>query len=109
MGWGAGQGLSDFLCIRLWWFSSDVVGGAVAENRTEHRRTKPYRPQTNGKVERFNRTMAEELLYSYKLRSEPDRRRRLQAWTHTYNLHRHHTAIGSTPAARVNNLTGHYN
>ena len=42
------------------------------------------------------------------VRSEPDRRRRLQTWVHTYNLHRHHTAIGDTPASRVNNLCGHY-
>ena len=82
---------------------------ALAENRTKHRLTRPYRPQTNGKVERFNRTLAEEFLYSHKLRSEPDRRRRLQNWVHTYNLHRHHTAIAGTPASRVNNLAGHYN
>ena len=90
-------------------FTSDAFAEALAENRTKHRLTKPYRPQTNGKVERFNRTMADEFLYNYKFRSEPDRRRRLQAWVHTYNLHRHHTAIGDTPASRVNNLCGHYN
>ncbi len=89
-------------------FTSTAFAEALAENRTTHRLTRPYRPQTNGKVERFNRTLAEEFLYSYKFRSEPDRRRRLQAWVHTYNLHRHHTAIGDTPASRVNNLCGHY-
>lgn len=89
-------------------FTSDKFAEALAENRTGHRRTKPYRPQTNGKVERFNRTLADEFLYSYKFRSEPDRRRRLQDWMHTYNLHRHHTAIAGTPASRVNNLAGHY-
>ena len=90
-------------------FTAATFAAALAENRTTHRRTKPYRPQTNGKVERLNRTLAEEFLYNYKFRSEPDRRRRLQAWTHAYNLHRHHTAIGGTPASRVNNLCGHYN
>ncbi len=90
-------------------FTSDVFAAALAENRTVHLRTRPYRPQTNGKTERFNRTLAEEFLYNYQFRSEPDRRRRLQNWIHTYNLHRHHTAINNTPASRVNNLTGHYN
>ena len=89
-------------------FTSTAFADALAENRTGHRLTKPYRPQTNGKVERFNRTLADEFLYSYKFRSEPDRRRRLQHWVHTYNLHRHHTAIAGTPASRVNNLCGHY-
>ena len=89
-------------------FTSTAFAEALAENRTAHRRTKPYRPQTNGKVERFNRTLADEFLYSHKFRSEPDRRRRLQHWVHTYNLHRHHTAIAGTPASRVNNLCGHY-
>ena len=90
-------------------FASAKFAEALAENRTAHRRTRPYRPQTNGKVERFNRTLAEEFLYNYKFRSEPDRRRRLQTWIHNYNLHRHHTAIGGPPASRVNNLYGHYN
>lgn len=89
-------------------FTSTAFAEALAENRTNHQLTRPYRPQTNGKVERFNRTLADEFLYSYKFRSEPDRRRRLQDWVHTYNLHRHHTAIAGTPASRVNNLAGHY-
>ncbi len=89
-------------------FTSADFADALAENRTKHKLTRPYRPQTNGKVERFNRTMADEFLYSYKFRSEPDRRRRLQNWVHTYNLHRHHTAIAGTPASRVNNLCGYY-
>ena len=50
----------------------------------------------------------DEFLYSYKFKSEPDRRRRLQTWIHHYNLHRHHTAIDGTPSSRVHNLYGHY-
>ncbi|WP_419947341.1 integrase core domain-containing protein [Candidatus Poriferisodalis sp.] len=84
-----------------------AVSEALAENRAKHRLTRLYRPQTNGKVERFNRTLAEEFLYSYKSRSEPDRRR-LQNWVHACNLHRHHTAIAGTPASRVDNLCGYY-
>ncbi len=74
-----------------------------------HTFTRPYRPQTNNKAERFNRTLSDEFLYNHKFKSEPDRRRRLQTWVHHYNLHRHHTAIAGTPASRVNNLYGHYN
>ena len=89
-------------------FTSTAFADALAERHVTHRRTRPYRPQTNGKAERLNRTLAAEFLYNYKFRSEPDRRRRLQTWVRTYDLHRHHTAIGGPPASRVNNLCGHY-
>jgi transposase InsO family protein len=68
----------------------------------------PRRPETNGKVERFNRTMADEFLYARVFRSEPERRRRLDTWVHTYNHHRHHTAIGGPPITRANNLPAQY-
>ena len=71
--------------------------------------TRPYRPQTNGKVERFNRTLLEEWAYVRPYRSEAERRRRLDKWLHTYNHHRCHTALdGNPPISRVNNLPGHY-
>lgn len=71
--------------------------------------TRPYRPQTNGKVERFNRTLQEEWAYVRVYRSEAERRRRLDKWLHTYNHHRTHTALGGEPPiTRVNNLPGHY-
>ena len=74
-----------------------------------HRRTQPYRPQTNGKVERFNRTLLEEWAYVRAYRSEAERVAALDDWLHTYNHHRHHTAIGGPPIGRVNDLPGHYN
>ena len=89
-------------------FRSTKFADQLAARAIAHTFTKPYRPQTNGKAERFNRTLTDEFLYSYKFKSEPDRRRRLQTWIHHYNLHRHHTAINSTPASRVHNLYGHY-
>jgi transposase InsO family protein len=71
--------------------------------------TRPYRPQTNGKVERFNRTLLDEWAYVRAYRSEAERRRRLDTWLHTYNHHRCHTALGGQPPiTRVNNLPGRY-
>ncbi|WP_419846908.1 IS481 family transposase [Candidatus Poriferisocius sp.] len=90
-------------------FRSKKFAAHLARQAIDHTFTRPYRPQTNGKAERFNHTIADEFLYNYTFRSEPDRRRRLQTWIHHYNLHRHHTAIGGTPASRVHNLYGHYN
>jgi transposase InsO family protein len=85
------------------WLQEVVAGGATP------RFTRPYRPQTNGKVERFNRTLLEEWAYVRTYRSEAARRRQLDNWLHTYNHHRCHTALGGhPPISRVNNLTGHY-
>jgi transposase InsO family protein len=68
-----------------------------------------YRPQTNGKVERFNRTLLEEWAYSQPHRTETERRAALPRWLHTYNHHRGHTSLtGQPPASRVPNLTGQY-
>ena len=77
-----------------------------AELGIKHRRTKPYRPATNGKVERFNRTLLDEWAYARLWTSEASRRRGLDRWLHRYNHHRHHTAIGGPPIARVTNVTG---
>jgi transposase InsO family protein len=75
-----------------------------------HKRTRPYRPQTNGKVERFNRTLLDEWAYARPYRSESERRAELPRWLHTYNHHRGHTALaGQPPASRVPNLSGQYN
>jgi transposase InsO family protein len=74
-----------------------------------HKRTRPYRPQTNGKVERLNRTLLEEWAYARPYRSETERRQAFPDWLHTYNHHRGHTALkGLPPASRVPNLTGQY-
>ncbi|AEY85359.1 Integrase [Streptomyces hygroscopicus subsp. jinggangensis 5008] len=82
---------------------------ALAAAGIAHKRTRPYRPQTNGKVERFNRTLLEEWAYARPYRSEQERRDAFPSWLHTYNHHRGHTALkGQPPASRVPNLTGQY-
>ncbi|MFW7415886.1 IS481 family transposase, partial [Demequina sp. SO4-18] len=75
----------------------------------KHRRTRPYRPQTNGKIERFHRTLADGWAYSKHYNSEKSRRAALGSWMHYYNHHRNHSAIGKVPPiTRFNNLPGHY-
>jgi transposase InsO family protein len=71
--------------------------------------TRPYRPQTNGKAERFNRTLLEEWAYVRPYRSNAARSALLDRWLHVYNHHRSHTALGgSSPIERVDNLHGNY-
>ena len=74
----------------------------------KHKRTRPYRPQTNGKLERFHRTLADGWAYARRYDSEAERRAALPGWLHFYNHHRTHSAIGGTPASRLNNLPGHH-
>ena len=74
------------------------------------KKTRPYRPQTNGKIERFHRTMADGWAYAHHYLSEAERRAALAGWLHEYNHHRPHSAIGGKPPiSRLTNLPDHYN
>jgi transposase InsO family protein len=73
------------------------------------KRTRPYRPQTNGKIERFHRTMADGWAFRRLYTGESQRRKALPGWLHEYNHHRPHTAIGGQPPiSRLTNLPGQY-
>jgi transposase InsO family protein len=82
---------------------------AAALGPVAHKRTRPYRPQTNGKIERFHRTLADEWAYARPYLSDHERCEAFNTWLHTYNHHRGHTALaGQPPASRVPNLSGQY-
>ena len=88
-------------CYRSKLFN-DTLGEQVA-----HKYTRPYRPQTNGKIERFHRTLAFEWAYAHHYDSDAARAATYQAWIHGYNHHRPHTGIGGTaPIERVHNVNG---
>jgi transposase InsO family protein/transposase-like protein len=74
-----------------------------------HLRTRPRRPQTNGKAERFIRTMLGGWAYGAIYRDSRERTAALDGWLFTYNHHRRHSAIGrQPPITRLNNLLGSY-
>jgi transposase InsO family protein len=88
-------------------YKSRLWAATCTELGITPKRTRPYRPQTNGKVERFHRTLADEWAYARPYTSETERRNALDPWLHSYNHHRGHTALkGLPPASRVTNLSG---
>ena len=75
-----------------------------------HLRTRPYRPQTNGKAERFIRTMLGGWAYGAIYATSAERTAALDGWIYRYNHHRRHSAIGrQPPISRLNNLLRNYN
>jgi transposase InsO family protein len=91
-------------------YRSHAWRDACAELGIKPKRTRPYRPQTNGKIERFHRTLADGWAFGRMFLSESARRKALPAWLHEYNHHRPHTAIGNRPPiTRLTNLSEQYN
>jgi len=62
-----------------------------------HRRTRPYTPRTNGKAERFIKTLLNEWAYAFTFQNSADRTASLPAWTHQYNWHRPHASLNQLP------------
>ncbi len=82
---------------------------ACRELRIRHLRTRPYRPQTNGKAERFIRTLLDGWAYGPIYASSRERTAALDGWFWHYNHRRPHQAIGRQPPIhRLNNLLGTY-
>jgi transposase InsO family protein len=104
-----GIGVERVLTDNAGGYVSGLFTAAVAAGGATHKRIRPYRPQTNGKVERFNRTLLAEWAYVQVYTSNQQRTMALDGWLHLYNHHRAHTALGGRPPiSRVNNAAGSY-
>jgi len=105
--WFAHRGVTieRVLTDNAWTYTKNTWRQACHELDIERRYTRPWRPQTNGKVERFHRTLLDEWAYQRPYTSETERQEAFPDWLDWYNYHRPHTGIsGHTPASRVTNL-----
>src|SRR5665647_922644 len=80
-------------------YTAKTFTRTVTAVASRHQRIRPHTPRHNGKVERYNRTLAEELLYARIWTSEAERAAAIQVWNLHYNYHRPHTAVGAQPPA----------
>jgi transposase InsO family protein len=90
-------------------YRSSIHALACRSLGIRHLRTRPRRPQTNGKAERFIRTLLAGWAYGAIYASNRERTAALDGWLWIYNHHRRHQALGrQTPITRLNNLLGSY-
>ena len=88
-------------------YRSRLWAAVLAETGVTHKRTRPYRPQTNGKVERFHRILLEEWAYIRAWTSEAERHLAYDGFMHFYNHHRSHGALAwATPHETLTQLVG---
>ena len=86
---------------------SRAYKAALTQIRARHITTRPYRPRTNGKAERFIQTALREWLYAKPYQQSADRAADMSPWLHWYNHHRPHSALRAIPpASRLNNVLG---
>jgi transposase InsO family protein len=106
--WFAAQGISPrrLMTDNAWAYTrSSGLRRLLAAHQVRHLTIQPYRPRTNGKVERFHQTMAREWAYGLTYRSSAARSAALPHWLHHYNEQRPHSALGNQPPiSRVRNL-----
>ncbi len=72
---------------------------SIQATAAKHQRIRLHTPKHNGKVERYNRNLAEEILYAREWTSEAQRADAMTVWNIHYNYHRAHTAAGDQPPA----------
>jgi transposase len=89
-------------------YRAAVHAAACRRLGIRHLRTRPYRPQTNGKAERFIRTLLHSWAYGAIYSSSSERTRALDGWLWHYNHHRRHSALGHQPPVSRTNLLGSY-
>ena len=88
-------------------YRSRVWAAALTHTGVEHKRTRPYRPQTNGKVERFHRILLEEWAYIRPWANDTERLHAYTGFMHFYNCHRSHGALNwATPTDTLTHLAG---
>jgi transposase InsO family protein len=89
-------------------YRSTVHAIACRQLRIKHLRTRPYRPQTNGKAERFIRTLLNGWAYGAIYRSSHERTTALDGWLWHYNHQRRHSALSHQPPVSRTNVLGSY-
>jgi transposase InsO family protein len=90
-------------------YVSHVHAAACHELGVRHLRTRPYRPRTNGKAERFIQTLLREWAYGRIYGTSAERTAQLPSWLEHYNFRRPHGSLGHRPpGSRLNNLVGNY-
>jgi transposase InsO family protein len=108
--WFEGHGITSqrLMSDNAWSYTHNrSLRELLLTREVRHLTTKPYRPQTNGKVERFHQTMRREWAYGMTYRSSHHRDEALPHWLEHYNQRRPHSGIDNRPPiSRVHNLRG---